>query len=622
MNPTRPSSPRTAALLLASALFAPGLVGCDRGPATPGPAAANPPAGPVAPQAPPAAPAPAASAPFPEFTDVADAAGFVVTNHTGKPEQKDWIVSAMGGGAIVLDYDSDGDMDVVVVDGTMLDEKGILRYDDAARTRLFRNDGGMKFTDVTKQAGIDIQAFGFGGASCDYDADGHPDFYVCCWGLNHLMHNRGDGTFEDVTAKAGVAGVLRDMSTACSWGDVNGDGIQDLYVANYSDQQTYIDKCQEQGLLNGRNATWREFRVYVGPAGLPGQMDRLYFGNGDGTFREVTETNLLDQRALYSFGNVMTDVDNDGDLDIFVANDTQSNHLWINDGKGVFRDRAVSAAVAMSQDMAEQAGMGVDAGDWNRDGWMDLTVTNFSHDYNTLYLNRTARSGVLAFTDSSNVVGLATASYYRLCWGVGLVDLDLDGWLDYFTACGHVYGEMSGFEKTTGTAYRQRNQVLRNLGPTSWKMQDMTDVAGPGLQVKRVWRGTCFGDFDDDGDTDVYVAALNDRAAILRNDGGNRNAFLRFRLKGKAGLLDPSGARVILSMPDGRFHISELHHGASFLSDNDSRLLFGCGQLASIAQVEIVWPGGAKQTFKNVPTRKAFIVEQGRDELLPDPSLR
>ena len=615
---------RPAAVLLAAALTACERTAApaptDRRPATaPRTAAAREPAAPPS-------PAPAALEILPAFRDVADEAGFVAVNHTGMPDQKDWIVSAMGGGVIALDYDSDGDIDVVVVDGTMLTPAGVLEFDDAWRTRLFRNDGAagapMRFIDVTATSGIDLEAFGIGGAACDYDADGHPDFFVACWGPSHLFRNRGDGTFEDVTAKAGVAGDARDMSTACAWGDVDGDGVHDLYVATHVDQRAYIEEQNAAG-KGPRITDTRGFQVAGGPLGLVAQRDRLYLGRGDGTFREVTDANLADQKARHGFQPVMTDVDNDGDLDIFVANDLDPNHLWVNDGRGVFRDRAVLAGCGAKTGMVEQAGMGADAGDVNRDGWIDLALTAFSSDQNTVFVNRTGRTHVLTFSDQSQALGVAAPSFHRTSWGVQFADYDNDGWLDHVSACGHIYGEIEGFSASIQSPYRQRCQILHNAGPPTWKFVETTGRAGPAFEIERVWRGAAFGDFDDDGDTDIYVAALNDRAAILRNDGGNRNAFLRFRLTGKAGLRDPSGARVVLTMPDGRKHMSELHHGAAFLSDNDPRLTFGCGQLATISKVEIFWPGVKEpQTFTDVPTRKAYLVEQGKDELRPDPSLR
>ena len=594
--------------------------------------------------------------PLPTFRDVAESAGIAVVNHTGRFETKEWLAAAMGGGAIALDYDQDSDIDLVVVDGTDLTPEGDLVYDDAWRTRLFRNDteagGAMKFTDVTAASGIDLKAFGIGGASCDYDADGFPDFFVACWGASHLFHNRGDGSFEDVTAKAGVAGDDRDFSTACAWGDVDGDGVHDLYVATHVDQRGFIEDVRAGA--RARTVEWHGYQVYGGPCGLAPQKDRLYLGNGDGTFREATGANLVAQTPRCGFQAVMSDLDNDGDLDIFVANDTQPNHLWVNDGKGSFLDRAVPAAVATTRELREQAGMGVDAEDIDRDGWIDLTLTAFTEDQNTIFVNRTRCARVLTFRDESADLGIATVSRFRTAWGVRFLDYDNDGWLDHFSACGHLFGDLPKLEVRETVSNRQRCQILRSVSPrrdggpsdgeepsreggqstqgprTARKFDEVTDVAGPAFEIARTWRGAAFGDFDDDGDTDVFVTALNDKAALFRNDcedaagagppnrPGPRNGFVRFRLVGKHGLRDPSGARVSLKMPNGRIHMSELHHGASFCSDNDPRMLFGLGAVEVVPEVEVRWPSGTIQTFRDVRGRSAYVIHEGEEGLRPD----
>ncbi|MHC5115304.1 MAG: FG-GAP repeat domain-containing protein, partial [Planctomycetota bacterium] len=509
---------------------------------------------------------PAAGGSLPQWQEVSHLTGITAMNHSGKPAQKDWIVSGMGGGTIAFDYDVDGDMDLLIVDGTMLTEDGVLEYSDEMRTRLFRNDGGMKFTEVTKEAGIDIRAFGFGGACCDYDADGFQDVFVATWGRNYLLRNKGDGTFEDVTAAAGVLGEESDMSTSCAWGDVNGDGIHDLYVANYIDQWAFIEHCKKNGLV-GRHCQWRGFKVYCGPPGLEPQPDRLYFGRADGTFEEVTETHLVDQKLRYAFTPVMTDIDNDGDLDIYVANDTMRNTLWVNDGEGRFRDWGLESGTALNGDVKEQAGMGVDAADLNRDGLMDLFVTNFSHDFNTLYINNTRRADSPLFRDASHTHQVSRLSYERLCWGTKLFDMDCDTDLDMFVACGHVYGEIDNFAQETGTSYKQKALLLRNGGPPRMRFEDVTEASGPALQIERVWRGATFADFDDDGDIDVFLTALNDKPAMFRNDRQDDNRFLRFRLTGKGTQRDPSGARVYVTLPGNIRMLDELHHGDSFCGD-------------------------------------------------------
>jgi hypothetical protein len=414
------------------------------------------------------------------------------------------------------------------------------------------------------------------------------------------------------------------MSTACCWGDVNGDGIPDLYVSNYLDQRSVIENFRKDG-KPGRSAIWRGFHVYVGPTNLPAQKHRLYFGKGDGTFEDVTDADLpQDPKDLrFGFQSVMTDVDNDGDLDIYVANDTKANFLWINDGHGKFVDRGIEAGVAMDFDTKEQASMGVDVADVNRDGWLDIYVTNFSHDHNTLYVNQTGRTKRPSFKDLSNAFNVTHPSYLRLSWGTRLFDYDDDGELDLFVACGHVYGEIDSFEKSTGTSYAMRCMLGRNVGPPDYSFEDMTpdggvNRGGPAFDMKRVWRGAAFADFDDDGDQDVFVSALNDSPALFRNDGGNANGFLGFRLVGKGKLRDPSGARVTVFLADGKPRMEELHHGASFCSDNDPRLFFGTARETSAKRVEIRWPGGETQSFADVAARKFYVVEQGKDELRED----
>ncbi len=566
----------------------------------------------------PRAAAPAATQAAPWFVDVSKEAGFTAINHTAMPDRKDWVGSVVGGGVIVLDYDQDGLMDLVVVDGTMLDEKGRLSYSDDARTRVYHNDGNMRFTDVTAKSGVDLKGFGVGGASCDYDGDGWPDFYVCGWGCNRLYHNRGDGTFEDVTDKAGVRGAPDDFSTCCCWGDVDGDGVPDLYVSNYLDQKRVIEERNAKRLPT-RDTLYHGMLVFPGPRTLPAQKHRLYLGNGDGTFRDVTDTNLGPQNPpRYGFQAVMTDIDNSGKLDIYVADDGVANFLWINDGHGHFVDQAFESGTAVDSVGRPQSSMGVDVADVNRDGWLDIAVTNFALEYNILYLNRTGTTGRRAFDDAAYRYGLAQPCRDRVSWGCKLLDYDNDGELDFFAACGHVYGDLPDFEQHAESSWKQRCVLLHGRGAPDYGFSDVTDAAGPAFAQKRVWRGAAFADFDNDGDLDVFVTALNDRPALLRNDVGQKNDFLVFRLVGKGKLRDPCGARVTVRLADGRPRMEELHHGCSFAGDNDPRLFFGLGREDFAKRVDVRWPDGETQTFTDVAARNFYVVEQGVKTLRKD----
>jgi hypothetical protein len=316
----------------------------------------------------------------------------------------------------------------------------------------------------------------------------------------------------------------------------------------------------------------------------------------------------------------MTDLDNDGDLDIYVPNDTQDNLLFVNDGHGNFKEQGQETGIARDYDGMGQASMGVDVADVNRDGWLDVMVTNFSHDHNTLYVNQTGKNKVLSFRDASNAYNISSPGYTRLSWGTRLWDFDNDGNLDLFIACGHVYGEIDNFQALTGSTYKQRCLLFRGRPGPKYGFDDVTDAAGAALQVKRVWRGAAFADFDNDGDLDVFVSALNDKHALFRNDGGNRANFLAFRLVGKGPSRDPSGARVTVYLQDGLPRVEELHHGASFCNDNDPRFFFGLGAETVAKKVEIRWPGEKtpSQTFENVAARKFWLVEQGVKELRED----
>jgi hypothetical protein len=539
-------------------------------------------------------------------------------NHTGIPGSKQWIAEAMGGACILFDCDGDGDVDILFVDGNIC---AAPPHPDA-RSRLYRNDGGLRFTEVTAESGIDVTAVGYGGAAADYDGDGDLDAFVGVLGRNRLLRNEGDGRFVDVAAEAGVEGPERDMSTACAWADFDGDGWLDLYVANYLDMLKVVDDFRKED-RPGKDCDWRGFKVYCGPMG-PGfakvyQKDRLYLSNGRDpatgkvTFRDATE-DLKGQDARPSFQAVAADYDGDGDIDVYTACDTLPNHLWINDGKGVFKDEGMIAGCAYGSQVVPQASMGVDVSDFDHDGLLDIAVTNFSHDYDTVYRNRSGvrRAGgprQAAFDDVSVRVGVSQPTFLDLAWAVSWTDYDNDGDKDLFIANGHVYGEIDHFAES-GTSYRQRNNLLENLGGTDPLFREVRDLVGPGLQVAEVHRGGAWADLDEDGDEDQVVCVLNGKAYILRNDGGNANAWLKVSLKGRKPL-DPAGAVVRVEAAGLLPQWDVTLRGDSFLSCSDRRLLFGMGKAAKADRVTVTWPSGAVSEFRDLATRAHWLLEEG-----------
>jgi hypothetical protein len=604
-----PISVRTA--LAAGTLLASACALAACGPATPQvvatPATAGGAASTSAP-APATAPAAAtAAAPFPTFTVLGPECGFAPVNHTGKPNQKDWIAEAMGGGVILLDHDGDSDLDVLVVDGNAIEGDP---WPDA-RTRLFRNEGGMKFTDVTAAAGIDVTGVGYGGAAADYDGDGDPDVYLCLLGSNVLLRNDG-GKFTDVTAAAGVGGPESDMSTACCFGDFDGDGRLDLYVANYCDMRAYMAGIKKSG-RKPRSCPWRGFDVYCGPGGLPFQMDRLFLQTAPGRFLDASDR-LHRQEPRPAFQPVAADFDLDGDLDIFVSNDTLPNTLWVNDGAGNFRDEGVVAGCAFNASVVAQASMGTAVTDHDGDGLLDIVVTNFSHDHYTLYRNTSRKredgSRLATFEDVSVRTGVSLPTHLPLGWGACWQDFDLDGDADLFFANGHVYGEIDNFQ-ASGSTYRQRNLFLRNAGGRDPTYADVTDGAGPGLAVADVYRGAAAGDLDDDGDLDIVVTALNGPARILRNDLAPGTRWLRISLQGTKRARDPAGAEVRVELPGGAAAGQCAQRGSSFCGSEDPRHLFGLGIHAAPSRVTVRWPGGATQEFPGLEAGAHWLLVEG-----------
>ena len=527
------------------------------------------------------------------LVDVAADAGIVLLNVCGGAT-KDYIVEVNGNGAAFFDYDNDGDMDALLVNGSTLD--GLKRGGDPMLA-LYRNEG-RRFADVTAASGLGgLRGWGMGTCIADYDGDGFQDVYVTAFGANVLARNKGDGTFADATARAGVGDPR--WSTNCAFADYDRDGDLDLYVANYlAFSERTIPKrgaspdCKYLGM-----------DVMCGPRNLTGEPDALYRNNGDGTFADVTRAAGIADPGHYGFGVVFSDLDGDGWPDIFVANDSVPNLLFRNDRDGTFSEIGLRSGLALSADGKPQASMGADAGDYDGDGRPDLFVTNFSQDYNTLYQN--GADGF--FTDVSHRAGVVTPALPYLGWGTGFVDVDNDGLLDIFVANGHVYPEVDRFR--VGSRYAQRKQLFRNVG--KGRFRDVTDEVGGGLLIEKSSRGAAFGDIDNDGDIDALVVNMNDRPTLLRNDSETGNHWITLKLAGKSPNRDAVGARVRLE-DGGVIQVAEVRTGGSYLSHNDMRVHFGLGRRTIVPPVTVSWPDGTRERFEGLAPDIIQTIRQGQ----------
>jgi len=532
-----------------------------------------------------------AAGPSVVLTDVTAASGLDLVNVSGGPA-KDYIVDANGNGAALFDYDNDGDLDALLVNGSTRER---IAQGGSPMLALYRNDGTGRFTDVTASSGFTRTGWGMGACVADVDNDGFDDVYVTAFGPDVLWHNNGNGTFTDATAKAGLGDPR--WSTSCAFNDYDHDGFVDLYVANY----VKFDQKSIPPRATTANCRFMATDVFCGPNRLPGESDILYHNNGNGTFTDVTAKAGIVDPGYYGFGVVFADLTGDGWPDIYVANDSVPNLFFRNTGKGTFVEEGLLAGVAVSGDGRPQAGMGVDAGDYNGDGLPDLVVTNFSHDYNTLYEN--GPPGV--FTDRSYAAGLAVTAGPYLGWGVKLVDLDNDGRLDVFIANGHVYPDVDGHG--LGTSYRQRKQVFMNDGR---RFRDATAEIGGGLLLEKSSRGAAFGDIDNDGDIDVLVINMNERPTLLRNDSPRTNHWVTLQLAGTSSNRDALGARVTVEA-GGRRQVMEVRSDGSYLSHSDMRAHVGLGTASRATKVEIKWPSGRVETATNLDADRFYLAREG-----------
>jgi predicted nucleotidyltransferase len=517
--------------------------------------------------------------------DVASEAGIDRINVSGSPT-KDYIVDANGGGVAFFDYDNDGDLDVLLVNGSTISR---LAEGGDLMVALYENDGRGRFRNVTANSGLNRRGWGTGVCIADIDNDGLQDVYVTAFGPNVLWQNMGERGFR-ATDEASDA----RWSTGCAFGDYDRDGYVDLYVANY----LKFDPAKVPRRGETSCGRFMNIAVFCGPRALTPESDALYRNTGGGHFLDVTQTSGVAQPGHFGFGVLFSDLDDDGWPDIYVANDSVPNLLFRNDHNGRFVEEGLLKGVAVSRDGREQAGMGVDAGDYDGDGRLDLVVTNFAQDYTTLYRNE----GGGLFQDVSFETGLAATPY--LGWGVGFIDIDNDGLLDLFVSNGHVYPDV---ERTSTSTYHQRNLLYRNQG--KGRLGKVTADVGGGLALARSSRGAAFGDYDNDGDIDVLISNVDDRPTLLRNDTVAGH-WITMRLVGVKSNRDGIGAKVAV-VAGGWRQISEVRAGGSYVSHNDMRLHFGLGDEATVDEVEIRWPSGLVERVDRLKVDRFYEAREG-----------
>ncbi len=584
----------------------------------------------------PPSPSPQA-APGVTFTDVTKAAGLATFRFVSGTAHKDYIIEGTGAGCAFVDYDNDGWLDIYLVNSSTIN--ALRGKETSPRAALFHNNRDGTFTDVTEKAGVVNERWGQGVCAGDFDNDGWADLYVTNFGLNRLYRNNHDGTFTDLAEKAGVS--VGSWSTGCAFGDYDGDGRLDLFVAGYLDfdlnnpPPAATERAGEREKVRGGESEpnnppaatrhpqskamgaayvagaalcqYRNQRVMCGPKGLPGAPDHLFRNNGDGTFTETSvKAGVQDKAGYYGFGVAWFDYDDDGKLDLLVANDSTPNYLYHNKGDGTFSDVSYPSGAALNGNGREQAHMGVAIGDYDGDGRADIHITNFADDYNVLYRNE---DGAL-FSDVSFQAGLGTVTMPYLGWGTNFLDYDNDGWLDLFVANGHVYPNADTSD--WGSSYHQRALLFRNL---KGKFHEVGSSAGAALNVPRVSRGSALGDYDNDGDMDLLLNNMEEPAALLRNDGGNKAGhWLTVKLQGNVQQKCPRDAigSVVFCTVNGRRIRAEVASGQSLNSQSDLRVHFGLGTATSIDQLQVRWANGKPETYEIKTVDQFITIEQGK----------
>ena len=531
---------------------------------------------------------------LPQLVDITRSTG-IHFDHLSAPEKK-YIVESMSGGVALIDYDGDGYPDIYFTNAPSVD---MALAGKKARGALYHNNRDGTFTDVTDKAGVGTPCWADGAAVGDYNNDGRPDLLITCFGGVVLYRNNGDGTFTDVTAQARLA-ADHGWAMGAAFGDYDNDGWDDLFVSRYVDLDLRdlpvfgsLKTCQYHGIA-----------VQCGPRGLKGQPDSLYHNNGDGTFSHVSEqAGVSDPRGFFGLTAVWSDFKDDGELDLFVANDGEPNYLYRNDGNGHFTDVALDAGIAVNGDGAEQANMGLALGDYLHNGRFSILITHFSEEYATLFRN----DGNLTFSDVSFAAGLGRITSPYVGWGDAFFDFDNDGWPDLILVNGHVYPQVD--TKDIGTRYREPKLLFLNQHNGTFR--NVSNVAGPALENPQVSRGLAVGDLFHDGHLEIVVENLEGEPMILRVEGGPHNHWASFGLTATKGSPLALNARVRVTAGD-LVQLDEIRSGGSYLSQNDLRLHFGLGSHDRMDKVQVFWPSGEKEVLTNLPADRYYSLREGQ----------
>ncbi len=535
------------------------------------------------------------------FEDITAKAGLNRFRHRSGSPEKRFILEAPGSGVALIDYDNDGWLDIYLLNGSTFD--ALRGKESPPRAMLLHNNHDGTFTDVTEKAGVANERWGFGVAVADYDNDGWPDIYVANFGRNRLYHNNHDGTFTDVAEKAGVA--LGGWSAGPTWGDYDHDGRLDLFVPGYLKFDINNPPVPGSAVVGNNYCQYRGDNVMCGPRGLPGEGDHLFHNNGDGTFTDVSaKAGVSDPNGYYGFASAFVDVDDDGWLDLVVANDSTPNFLYRNRHDGTFEDLSYPSGFALNESGREQASMGLAIGDYNRDGRLDLYVTNFSDDYFTLYRN----DGDANFSDVTFQAGIGEFTIPFLGWGTGFLDFDNDGLLDLMAVNGHVYRDVDKHD--WGTTWAQRPLLFRNVNGNRFEV--VAAAPGSGLATVIPARGAAFGDLFNDGHIDVVINNIDSAPTLLRNVVRNRNHWLGLKLVGgPESPRDAIGAKVLVTIGTVTQR-QDVFSGGSYGSSSDPRLHFGLGPATQIDRIEIKWPSGATERITVPAVDAIYTVTEGK----------